>query len=59
MRDADTYLQATDQGTVREMLRTFIAEVLIGENTATIRYTIPFPQPQHPAGSYTQELTRA
>ena len=57
VREADTYLQATDQETVREMFRTFIEEVLVGATNAAIRYTIPIPRDGHPAGSYTQELT--
>ena len=44
----DTYLESKDQETVREMLRIFIAEVLVGEGTATINYTIPMPQPGMP-----------
>ena len=55
----DTYLGARDQETVREMLRTFMEEVVVDANTATIRYTIPFPHPGDAYRSYTHELDLA
>ena len=55
----DTYLGARDQETVREMLRTFMEEVVVEANTATIRYTIPFPHPGDAYRSYTHELDLA
>ena len=55
----DTYLESKDKETVREMLRIFIAEVPVGEGTATINYTIPLPQPGDATGPYTHELPLA
>ena len=59
LRDAawnmDTYLDSSEPEAVRQLLESFIKEVLVRPGAATIRYTVPMP-PLAPSGGVTEDV---